>query len=211
MHWLPGRGRRVEVGHTDIAAGHLIERFRLFFIIVLGETVLTTGSSFAAAPFEPDRLGALVIGFIGTVALWWCYFQRAEGVGVEAAERSEDAGAVGLWGTWTLTLIVVALIGIAVADELAIAHPGGEAMAGFRVLAFGGPALFLIAQLVFHRLATGHYSRARVAGLVALAILGVLTSSGTLIVGIAASTAVLVAVAASDTVQGAAPEPVTSH
>ena len=103
MHWPPGRGRRVEVGHTDIAAGHLFERFRLFFIIVLGETVLATGSSFAAAPSEPDRLGALVIGFFGTVALWWCYFQRAERVGVEAAERSEDAGAVGLWGTWTLT------------------------------------------------------------------------------------------------------------
>jgi hypothetical protein len=70
-------------------------------------------------------------------------------------------------------------------------------------------AVRAIAQLLFHRLATGHYSRVRVAGLVALAMLGILTSSGTLIVGIAASTAVLVAVAASDTVQGAAPEPVS--
>ena len=96
LHWLPGRGRRIDLGHTEIAGGHLIERFRLFFIIALGETVLTTGDAFVSEPFELERLGALAIGFTGTVALWWCYFQRAEGIGVEVAEASEDAGAVGL-------------------------------------------------------------------------------------------------------------------
>ena len=98
LHWLPGRGRRIDLGHTEIAGGHLIERFRLFFIIALGETVLTTGAAFADEPFELERLVALAIGFTGTVALWWCYFQRAEGIGVEVAETAEDAGAVGLVG-----------------------------------------------------------------------------------------------------------------
>src|SRR6185503_7243193 len=104
----------VDLEHTEIAAGHLVERFRLFFIIVLGETVLTTGSAFAGEPFEAERLLALA-------------------------------------GTWTLMLIVLGLIAIAVADELAIAHPGDDATPGFTILAFGGPALFLLAQLVFHR------------------------------------------------------------
>jgi len=36
LHWLPGRGRRIDLAHTEIAGGHLIERFRLFFIIALG-------------------------------------------------------------------------------------------------------------------------------------------------------------------------------
>jgi low temperature requirement protein LtrA len=72
LHWLPGRGRAIDLGHTEIAAGHLIERFRLFFIIALGETVLTTGNAFTAEPFRArapghagDRLhghrGALVV------------------------------------------------------------------------------------------------------------------------------------------------------
>ena len=104
------------------------------------------GNAFAGEPFELERLLALAIGFTGTVALWWCYFQRAEAIGVEAAETAEDAGAIGWWGTWTLTLIVLALIAIAVGDELAIAHPGDEATLGFTILAFGGPALFLLAQ-----------------------------------------------------------------
>jgi low temperature requirement protein LtrA len=72
QHWLPGRGRRVELEHSEIAGGHLVERFRLFFIIVLGETVLTMGNAFAGEPFELERLLALAIGFAGTVALWWC-------------------------------------------------------------------------------------------------------------------------------------------
>jgi hypothetical protein len=94
------------------------------------------------------------------------HFERAEPLGAEAAERAEDAGAVGLWGTWTLTLIVLALIGIAVGDELAIAHPGDEATVGFSVFAFGGPALFLLAQLLFHQM-LGRVPRSRPLGLAA--------------------------------------------
>ncbi len=163
LHWLPGRGQRVDLRHADVAAGHLIERFRLFFIIALGETVLTMGTAFTGEPFELERLLALAIGFTGTVALWWCYFQRSETIGAAAAETPEGAGAVGYWGTWTLTLIVLALIAIAVGDELAIAHPDDDATAGFTILA-------------------------------------VLTSPLTMIVGIAASSAVLVAVAIADTI-----------
>jgi low temperature requirement protein LtrA len=206
LHWLPGRGRRIDLAHTEIAAGHLLERFRLFFIIVLGETVLTMGTAFAGAPFGLERLCALAIGFTGAVALWWCYFQRAEGLEVEAAEGADDAGAVGLWGTWALTVIVIAMIGIAVADELAIAHPGDEATVGFSALAFGGPALFLFAQVLIYRL-LGQVPWSRPLGIAVLALLAVATASLSLIIGIAASTAVLAAVAISDTVQERDPAP----
>ncbi len=200
LHWLPGRGRAIDLSHTEIAGGHLVERFRLFFIIALGETVLTMGTAFTGEPFEVGRLLALAIGFTGTVALWWCYFHRSEHIGVELAERAEDAGAVGWLGTWTLTLMVLALVGIAVGDELAIAHPGDDATLGFTLLTFGGPALFLLAQALFMRAALGHVPRSRPVGLVALAIFAIATSPLTLIVGIAASAAVLVAVAVADTV-----------
>jgi low temperature requirement protein LtrA len=201
LHWLPGRGRAIDLGHTEIAGGHLIERFRLFFIILLGETVLTTGNAFTDEPFELERLLALAIGFTGTVALWWCYFQRTERIGLEVAETAEDAGAVGWSGTWTLTLIVLALIGIAVGDKLAIAYPGDDATLGFTILTFGGPALFLLAQVFFLREALGHVPRSRPLGLAALAILAIATAPLTLIGGIAASSAVLVAVAIADTVR----------
>jgi low temperature requirement protein LtrA len=200
LHWLPGRGRRIDLEHSEIAGTHLIERFRLFFIIALGETVVVTGDAFTGEPFELERLLALAIAFTGTVALWWCYFQRIEGIGVAAAETAEDAGAVALEGTWTLTLVVIALIGIAVGDELAIAHPDHEPSLGFTILAFGGPALFLLAQTLFLRDVLGHVPRSRFLGLVALGILAVATAPLTLIAGIAVSSAVLVVVAIADTV-----------
>ena len=200
LHWLPVRGRAIDLAHTEIAGEHLIERFRLFFIIALGETVLTMGAAFSGEPFELQRLLALAIGFTGTVAFWWCYFQRVEGIGVELADAADDAGAVVWWGTWTLTLIVIALIGIAVGDELAIAHPDDEATLGFTMLTFGGPAVFMLAQLIFLRKALGRFPRSRLLALAALAVLAVATASLTLIVGIAASAAVLVAVAIADTV-----------
>jgi low temperature requirement protein LtrA len=201
LHWLPGRGARIDLEHTDIAAEHLIERLRLFFIIALGETVLTMGTAFTEEPFELERLVALAIGFTGTVALWWCYFERAEEVGVAAAEEADDAGAIGWWGTVMLTIMVLALIAIAVGDELAIAHPGDDTTLGFTILTFGGPALFLLAQVFFFYEALGRVPRSRIVALTALAILAVATAPLTLIAGIAASAAVLVAVAVSDTIK----------
>ena len=97
-------------------------------------------------------------------------------------------------------LLVLALIGIAVGDELAIAHPADEATLGFTIFTFGGPALFLLAQVFFLRNVLGYVPRSRLLGLVALAILALATAPLTLIVGIAASSAVLVAVAIADTV-----------
>jgi low temperature requirement protein LtrA len=91
QHWLPGRGRRVDLEHTEITGEHLIERFRLFFIIALGETVLLAGDAFTDEPFEVERLLALTIAFTGTAALWWCTFQRVEEIGLEAVETGEDA------------------------------------------------------------------------------------------------------------------------
>jgi len=201
LHWLPGRGQRVDLEHTEVEGGHLVERFRLFFIIALGETVLTAGNAFVGEPFGLQRLLTLAIAFIGTVALWWCYFQRTERIGARAAQTPEGAGPVGWWGTWTLTLIVLALIAIAVGDEMAIAHPGDHATLGFTILTFGGPALYLVAQILFLAAALGDVPRSRPLGVAALAVLALATAPLSLLAGIAASSAVLVAVAIADTVR----------
>jgi low temperature requirement protein LtrA len=199
LHWLPGRGRAIDLGHTEIAGEHLFERIRLFFIIALGETVLTTGTAFTSEPFALERLVALAVAFTGTVALWWGYFQREEAAH-EALEEAEDAGFVSWWGTWTLTMIVLALIAIAVGDEMAIAHPEDEATLGFTILTFGGPALFLLAQWIFQREALGRSPRPLVVGMAALAILAVATAPLALLPGITAAAVVLVGVAVSATV-----------
>jgi hypothetical protein len=88
-------------------------------------------------------------------------------------------------------------------------HPGDDATLGFTILTFGGPALFLIAQVIFLREAGGHIPRWRPLGLAALAILANATAPLMLIAGIAGASAVLVAVATSDTVREATEAPST--
>jgi low temperature requirement protein LtrA len=93
---------------------------------------------------------------------------------------------------------------------LAIAHPADEVTVGFAILAFGGPSLFLLAQVFFLRNVFGHASRSRYLRLGALPLLAVATAPLSLIAGIAGSAAVLVGVATADTARGGGQAPSTT-
>jgi low temperature requirement protein LtrA len=197
-HPLPGRKSPFS-SDSQIYAEHLLERFRLFFLIALGETVLTIGNAFAEQPVAADRLVVLAVAFVGTVALWWCYFHRAEELGMNAVEGAADPSRIVGLGTYTLIAMVIGIIAIAVGDELAIAGPRDPSSFATAVLVFGGPAIFLLAQLAFMRRATGRMPGARAIACVALVALGVATSATSLLVAVLAASAVLVAVAIDDT------------
>lgn len=197
-HPLPGRKSPFS-SDSQIYAEHLLERFRLFFLIALGETVLTLGNAFADQPVQADRLLVLAVAFAGTVALWWCYFHRAEEIGINAVEDVDDASRIVGLGNYTLIVMVIGIIAIAVGDELAIAQPHGPNTVSTAVLIFGGPAIFLLAQLGFMRRASGQVPRARVLACIGLVGLGIALLPFSLLAAVIASSAVLVAVAVDDT------------
>jgi low temperature requirement protein LtrA len=196
-HPLPGK-RSPFSSDSQIYAEHLLERFRLFFLIALGETVLTIGKAFVGVPIDAERVVALSAAFIGTVSLWWCYFHRAERIGIAAVDGAADASRLVAVGNYTLVAMVIGIVAIAVGDELAIIDPTGGGNATTTALIFGGPAIFLLAQLVFMRYASGQVPRARIGGCIALAALALLTSSLSLLVAVIAASAVLLAVAITD-------------
>lgn len=198
-HPLPGH-RSPFSSDSQIYAEHLLERFRLFFLIALGETVLTIGKVFVAAPVDAGRLVALAASFLGTVSLWWCYFHRSERVGIDAARSAGDGSRLVAFGNYSLVAMVIGIIGIAVGDELAIAEPSyGLITTPMSALIFGGPALFLLAQLAFFHQATGEISQSRILAGIALAFLALLTASSTLVIAVIAASLVLLAVAIADT------------
>jgi low temperature requirement protein LtrA len=198
-HPLPGRGSPFS-SDSQIYAEHLLERFRLFFLIALGETVLTIGNAFAGQPLRADRLLVLAVAFAGTVALWWCYFHRAEDIGLRAAEGAADASRIVGLGNYTLILMVIGIIAIAVGDELAIVNPHDPNTLDTAVLIFGGPAIFLLAQLGYMRRATGSIPRSRLIACFALVVLAAATAPLGLLAAVTASSATLLAVAVADTV-----------
>ena len=139
-HPVPGRGRTT-TGDYQVAGEHLVERFRLFFLIALGETVVTSSTAFTAQPVAPLRVTALIVAFTGTVAIWWIYFHRAEGAAFELLDDGDggDHGGLGRLATYSLYGMIAGLIVAAVGDQLVIARPGGDTDAVTSVVLYAGP------------------------------------------------------------------------
>jgi low temperature requirement protein LtrA len=196
--YTPGLGRSRTTDWT-ITGGHFGERFPLFLILALGESILVTGSVFGELPPSAPSVAAFVVAFLGSVALWWVYFDRSaeDAGGVIAA--SADPGRLGRSAyTYCHLPMVAGIIVTAVGDDLLIAHPGGHAGVATTTTVLVGPALFLAGHALFKRLVFGRLSLARLLAIAALAALWPLGPSLSPLLLAAAATLVVAAVAVSD-------------
>jgi low temperature requirement protein LtrA len=127
--WLahPIPGRRLQSQHVSFDAEHMLERCRLFLIIALGETVLTTGTAIAE---DSTTLMTLVTGtfaLAGTVGLWALSFDRSHRLILRHLEETSDSIRTSRYAVNALMVMVAGLIAVAVANEEVIAHPRGHA------------------------------------------------------------------------------------
>jgi low temperature requirement protein LtrA len=170
----PGLGRST-TRDWNISGEHMAERCQLFVIIALGESILVTGATFSELEITPVTLAAFVVAFLGSVALWWIYFDRSAGDAAEAIAHSDDPGALGRNAyTFMHIPMIAGIIVTAVGDELAIAHPLGHADLEMIVTVLGGPALFLAGHALFKRAVFGVWSVTRLAAIGILAIVGII-------------------------------------
>ncbi len=149
----------------------MAERCGLFIIIALGELILITGATFADLHWSADALTAFVVAFIGSVAMWWIYFNiGAERASHHIAASSDPGRMARLAYSYIHIVIVAGIIVTAVADELVLAHPlgHGEAKTGAAVL--GGPALYLVGNIMFKRTVAAHLPLSHLMGLVLLGL-----------------------------------------
>ena len=94
------------------------------------------------------------VAFTVTVALWGLSFGRAARVTLRYVEEtSNPIHAVGQAGN-VLTVMVAGLVAVAVANEEVIGHPHEAISVVLRVLLFGGPVLFLLAEGWYIRVVT---------------------------------------------------------
>jgi len=154
-YWLPGRGRAATTDY-DIEGGHFCERCEGFIIIALGESIVVTGATAAAAGLDATTVLCLAIAFLQTAALWWLYFGATAGHAHAIMCSHADPGRLARDAYTYLHLPIVAgIIASAVADDLLIAHPG-EALHGVALaVVLGGPALYLVGERLFRARVTG--------------------------------------------------------
>ena len=197
--WTPGFGRSTTTD-WNVEGGHLAERCGLFVIIALGESIVVSGAKFAELPWTASTLAAFIVALIGTVAMWWIYFN----IGAERASArimsSADPGRLArLAYTYLHIVLIAGIIVSAVGDELMLSHPLGHAEPSTIAVLLGGPALYLIGNILFKRATASRMVLSHFAGLGLLALL--LAGSAAmppLLLG-AASSLVLVIVAAWET------------
>jgi low temperature requirement protein LtrA len=196
--WVPGRPRLTH-GTWDVASGHFAERFQLFVIIALGESVVIIGATTSELDLDAARAVAFGFAFLGTAALWWLYFNLVARIAARRLALAEDRTQLARDAyTYLHVLIVAAIILTAVGDELVIAHPTEE-LPGKEVLTVvSGPALYLLAHVALRLRMTGSISGRRLAGALAcVAVGGIGAFAPALVVG-GLLVAVLVAVIAAD-------------
>jgi low temperature requirement protein LtrA len=169
-YWLPGRGRAATTEY-DVEGGHFAERCQLFIIIALGESIVVTGATAAAAGLGPTVVLCLVVAFLETAALWWLYFGAAAEESAAAMSASDDPGRLARDAYTYLHLPIVAGdIAAAVGDDLVIADPHHALHGVGLAMVLGGPALFLLGESLFRWRLTGtpKTKRLAVAGLLVL-------------------------------------------
>jgi low temperature requirement protein LtrA len=138
----PWVGRR-QIVKAPVHASHLIERFGLFTLIVLGESVISVAQGAAKVEdWTAGTLAAAVGGFLAVVCLWWLYFDRLD----DGAVRSVLRGLI--WNYAHLPLLA-GLVSVAVGTEYAVREAAeGQLERSTTVALGGGAALYLLATVL---------------------------------------------------------------
>jgi low temperature requirement protein LtrA len=153
------------------SARHLPERWALFTLIVLGESIVAVAVETADSDWHFSSAAAAVVGFAAVAAVWWLYFDRQGNVELRGSTMSVVVYSYAhiplLMGLAAMSAGVRMLIERADADHLGT---------GPSVAFLGGPMLFVLALIGTRTVVVGGPHRVGVASkLVAVAlILGLL-------------------------------------
>lgn len=191
---------RSSLDDWDISGHHMAERCSLFIIIALGEAIIVTGATFATLVPDNPTVAAFATSFIGSAVMWWIYFDTGAERGSVALEEGETGKIARNAYTYLHMPIVSGIVVTAVGDEKMLAHPVGHADLPFVLVVCGGPALFLLGNLLFKWLTAERATPpvSHCVGLLLLAVVGVggLTAHWQpLSIGIAATGALIVTAA----------------
>jgi low temperature requirement protein LtrA len=175
-------------GLQRVAVAHFAERYSLFIIICLGESIVAIGIGASAHPLTPASVTAVTVALLITIGLWWTYFDRFAAVAEERLRTHHDPVITAADAYSYLHLVLVAgIIIFAVGARYAEAHVNRPLPAAARLALCGGVALYLVGHAAFRLRMVGalHYAElaaaalalvvfAATAGLVAWATAGVL-------------------------------------
>jgi len=199
---VPGRPRLAPEA-WEIGTEHFSERFQLFIIIALGETIVITGATTSELELTSATVAAFAVAFLTTAALWWLYFNLVAAISERRLAQAEARVLLARDAYTYLHVVLVAGILLnAVGDELVIAHPTEELSGAELAATVGGPALYLLAHVLLRLRMSGTLATRRLLGAAACVVVGLVGSALSALVVAALLLAVLVAVIVGDQLAG---------
>jgi low temperature requirement protein LtrA len=158
-------------GLQQVAVAHFAERYGLFVIICLGESVIAIGNG--ARPLTPSRVAAVVLCLLITVALWWAYFADIAEAAEQRLREHEDAVLAAADSYSYLHLLLVAgIIVFAVGARLLVHTGDGPLPDAARLALCGGVALYLLGLSAFRLRLLGEREPLKLAAAAALLAIG---------------------------------------
>ena len=201
-YWNPAHGRS-ETTDWEIESAHFSERFQLFVIIALGESIVVTGATAAGFDITLARGAAIAVAFLGSAALWWLYFDYVARIAQVRLDKADDIGRLARDAYTYLHIPMIAgIIVTAVGDELVIAHPSERLSGPELATVAGGPALYLLGHVGFRLRMAGSLSWKRLSAALALCVVGAIGAVLPAIATAALALAVLVALIVAELVAG---------
>src|SRR5256886_14914750 len=144
-------------GLQQVAAAHFTERYSLFIIICLGESIVAVGLSASRRPLDAQLVAAVSFALLITIGLWWTYFDRFAATAQARLREHRDPVLAASDAYSYLHLVLVAgIIIFAVGAKFSAAHVGSSLSQGARLALCGGVALYLAGHVAFRARLTGN-------------------------------------------------------
>jgi low temperature requirement protein LtrA len=166
-------------GLQRVAVAHFAERYSLFVIICLGESIVAVGVGAAGGDrrLTAELVASVSLGLLITVGMWWTYFERIAPAAEARLREHEDPVLAAADAYSYLHLVIVAgIIVFAVGVKLLAKEPAGSPLPDPARLALaGGVALYLAGQVGFRLRMLGSLSAETVVAAVLLLALYAVT------------------------------------
>jgi low temperature requirement protein LtrA len=158
-------------GLQQVAVAHFAERYGLFVIICLGESIVAIGLGASGHAIDAELVTAVALGLVVTIELWWVYFHRFSSV-AEARLRDHHDPVLAAADAYSyLHLVLVAgIIIFAVGTRSAVEGAGAPLSDGARLALCGGVALYLAGHAAFRARLVGTVSYLTLGGAVAVMV-----------------------------------------
>jgi len=133
-----------------VSASHFAERYSLFIIIALGESIVAVGVGAAGVPRDELFAASVLVAFAGVATLWWAHFDFL----ALGAERSLTRVPIERRGPMARDIysffhfgFVLGIIFFAVAAKKTLEHPDAPLSAAGRWALGIGAAVFMLGSV----------------------------------------------------------------